>query len=97
MTITAPPALSVASKSQRRNLTDKEIKEGVKILNGLETVVRAKRLNDHIPLAASNVVKNEQINDRFSRFIRKFAGFEVADQKKVVEELLVLCYEGTPS
>lgn len=98
MTITQPRttathATPVWSKSKARQLTDKERTEGIEILNTLETVIRAKRLNDHIPLAASNVVRNEQLNVSFGSYVRKFAGYEAPDQKTMVEELLVFCYD----
>jgi|GEM_PF-6978344 len=89
MTITAP----VRSKSKAIQLSEKDRAEGVRILNSLQTVERAKRLNDHIPTAAANVVKNEQCHVDFVRFIRRVAGYEVDDQRKVVAELLVSCYD----
>jgi hypothetical protein len=81
------------SKVSASQLSPKDCQEGIDILTSLQTVERAMRLNDPIPMAASNVVKNEQNHPEFVRFIRKVAGFEIPDQKAVIEELLVLCYE----
>lgn len=90
MTITAP-AMKSATKAIQ--LSDEDRKTGVEILNMLQTVERAKRLNDHIPNVVTNIFRNDMNQPDLVKFLRKVAGFEVPDQKVVVEELLLLCYE----
>ena len=94
---TATPATTEDIESEAIQLSDLGLNdldyEGAVILNSLQTVIRAKLLNDPIPMAASNVVKNEQAHAAFSHFIRKVARYEAPAQRAEVERLLVFCYQ----
>ena len=81
------------SATKAGELSDVDQNQGVEILNSLQTVERAKRLKDSIPLAAANVVKNEYNHVEYVHFIRRVAGYEASAQLAVVAGLLVFCYK----
>ena len=90
MTITADRR----SKLKLKKLTNADRKRGVEILNALETVERAKRLNDHIPLVVTNIFRNEMGKPGLVKFLEEFTAVDdLPAQKALVETLLVTCYE----
>jgi hypothetical protein len=89
MTTTA----STQSASSLLELSATDCKEGIDILESLQTVERATRYNDDIPLVITNIFRNEPHEPELARFLKKHAGEDVSDQMDLVEHLLVLIYE----
>jgi hypothetical protein len=77
-------------------LTDKQQKEGVELLNSLQSVIHGKMYNDHFPEVITSIFRNDMAQADFVAYLRKTVGFEVPMQKKLVLQLLMHCYD-TPS
>jgi hypothetical protein len=94
MTVATPSNVLTIETPEARVLTDADRKEGVRILMSLKAVEEALRTDDSTAaqMIAAKVVRDEQDNDKFISFIRRFAGFEYSEQRVVVTGLVRLCF-----
>lgn len=79
-------------------LSKRVVQEGINVLRPLQRVERALRTEDTgdavtIDMVTKDVVRLEQANVDFSTYVRRNAGYEYPDQRKLVYALLVVCFE----
>jgi hypothetical protein len=79
-----------------RPISDKDLQEGIRTLMSLGSVERALKLDDSTSYERikGDAFKEMTTPERIG-YLRKVAGWEQPDQKKMVAYLLHVCFEGS--
>lgn len=86
----ATPASSTLTEI---NLSEEQLNRGVAILSKNDTAERAKKNNDHIPMAVSNVMNATRYFVEMQKFLQETAGDDAQRHKEVVGLVLVEYYQ----
>lgn len=83
-------------------LSEEDLQQGVEILKSLQTVNRALRLEkagdeQAIPMIVNNTFKNETHQVKFMEFLGHMVGDDESNRRKLVGELLMVCFEEVPA